>query len=136
MWDTRSFLEQMLTVFIDVRDRIGNHVMLIPSHMAAAIEGYMMYQSYSDWNSEQEQFIRVRLERELPDSLFEEYDDEIPWLRSYACLTLGALLGKFEAGEITEDGLWLGESMLYSFLSTYWERICPTQTKFITPQAE
>lgn len=77
------------------------------------IVGFSRHRPLEDWNYEQFQAIRSRLDGDL--SGLDWFEDGAEAIRLFSCLCLGAMLGKYAAGEIDDVGFLLGDAHLAGF---------------------
>jgi hypothetical protein len=56
--------------------------------------------------------------------LREDYEDCAEAFQTFASLSMGALLGKYNTGEIDDAGFLLGDAHLGGFMAMNTEKIC------------
>jgi hypothetical protein len=84
--------------------------------------GFSHYRPVEDWQYEQYQAIRSRLDGDLVELGW--FEDGAEAIRLFSCFCLGAMLGKLAAGEIDDVGFLLGDAHLAGFNVLNDEKIC------------
>jgi hypothetical protein len=126
-WDTFGLFESLLERFEELAGRARDVRSSGPpgtEQTHAAATGFLLFSPVEDWGREQHDFITRRLEGELSLPALDWYEEGAPAIQMFACLALGALLGKYAAGEIDERDFLLGDAHLASFLLEQDQAIC------------
>src|SRR5687768_2174971 len=118
-WDTFALFERLLDDFEELHRRAQRVRSSGPpgteqTHIAAI--GFLLFSPVEDWGRDQYHSITQRLEGDLSLPALDWYEEGAPAIQMFACLALGALLGKYAAGEINDIGFLLGDAHLASFL--------------------
>jgi hypothetical protein len=90
----------------------------------AAIIGFARFSCLSEWSEQHFELISNRLQGELSLEELSWYEECAEAISVFACLSLGALLGKFQNGEIDDAGFTLADAHLAAFLLQHNENIC------------
>jgi hypothetical protein len=118
-WDTFGLFEQLW----EDRDRLLDAAGSLRSdnvedtlEIKLAIVGFALFSTVEEWDYRHYEIIHHRLQTELsPEALDDEGEDTQAYAR-FACLALGAMLGKYDAGQIDDAGFFLGDAHLAGFL--------------------
>lgn len=89
----------------------------------AAVVGFGQFSELSEWRLCHLDAIESRLQGELSTEELSWYEEGADAIAVFACLALGALLGKVQSCEINEAGFLLGDLHLPAFLSLHNEAI-------------
>ncbi len=124
-WDTFNLFQTLLDDFPQCMQEAetlqsGNLEDVYPVKLS--IVGFSRYRLVEDWQYEQYQAIRSRLDGDLAG--LEWFEEGAEAIRLFSCLCLGALLGKLAAGEIDDAGFMLGDAHLAGFNVLNDEQIC------------
>ncbi len=90
----------------------------------AAVVGFGRFSPVSEWRRQHFDVIANRLHGGLSVEELSWYEECAESISVFGCLALGALLGKFQIGDIDETGFTLGDAHLAAFLSLHNESIC------------
>ena len=127
MWDTFGLFQALLDDFEKLLSSARNLRTTEPEDslaVKAAVVGFGQFSPLSEWGQQHYQIIAKRLQDELSLEELSWYEECAEAVSVFACLALGALLGKFQAGEIDDAGFMLGDAHLPAFLSLHNEAIC------------
>ena len=125
-WDTFGLFETLLQNFeTHLTQAQGIRSSRPPGNEQThlAVSGFLLFQPPEEWGGDEYDFITARLEGELSLEAMEWYEDFAPAVQMFACLALGAMLGKWAAGSIDEVGFMLGDAHLAGFISLNTEAI-------------
>lgn len=126
-WDTFALFERLLDDFDQFLKRTQQHRPADHPNtdlLHAASTGFLRFRPPIDWGPGYHEFIIRRLEGGLSLYALEWYEECAPAIQMFACLALGALLGKYAAEEIDDAGFLLGDAHLAAFLVEQSEAIC------------
>lgn len=125
-WDTFALFETLLSGFGDAlqRAKVAVYEPHTTLRIAAAIEGFQVFQPASIWSVEHAAFIQRGLDEGLSDEALGWHEEYAPSVATFSCFALGALLGKFAKGDIDDAGFLLGEAYLPGFVLLNQEQIC------------
>lgn len=127
MWDTFEFFTEVLNKTENLGSQsvgpdIGIHENVL--EFAMAERGFALYLSSADWSPEHQEFIKERLSNDLSPETLGWYGECAPAVRIFSCLVLGAMLAKYQSGEIDEIDFTLGDAHLAGFIALNNESIC------------
>ncbi len=124
-WDTFSLFESLLDEFplcLQEAKALQSENLEDVYPIKLSIVGFSRYRPVEDWQYEQYQAIRSRLDGDLAE--LEWFEEDAEAIRLFSCLCLGAMLGKLAAGEIDDVGFMLGDAHLAGFNASEDEAIC------------
>ncbi len=90
----------------------------------AAVVGFGQFSPLSEWTGQHFEFINHRIQGELSPEELSWYEECAESISVFSCLSLGALLGKLQAGKIDDLGFLHGDAHLPGFISLNDEAIC------------
>lgn len=91
--------------------------------MAMSMIGFSLYSPISKWSSQHSSLIEGRVSGELSDQSLSWYGEDAKAIGLFSCSILGALLGKYQEGEINDTGFMLGEGHLAGYIAQNMEAI-------------
>jgi hypothetical protein len=132
MWDTFGLFQKLLDNFKNLLTRARDLRTTNPEDtqaVKAAVIGFSLFLPITAWSYEHYLLVDNRLQGELSLEAVKGYvvlpeEDCAQAYVVFACLAIGALIGKFNAGEIDEAGAFLGEAHLVSFIAQHIKEIC------------
>ena len=89
----------------------------------AAIVGFSLFRPTEEWQKHHWQFIEDYRDGDLPDNDSSIKEGEESPYRIFACLALGAILGAFQDGKLSEEEIYTTMSYLPEFLTTHAREI-------------
>lgn len=118
-WDTFGCFEALLQDFEALlRDARNLRVVGTDSFaVKMAVIGFCRFSPRSEWRLAHYEIINTRLQGELSLQELQWYEESAEAISVFACLALGALLGKFQSKEIDDSGFLLGDAHLAGFLA-------------------
>ena len=125
-WDTFALFETLLSGFRDVLKRAKSvvHEPHMSLGVAAAVEGFQMFQPVTAWSVEYAAFIHRGPNEGLSDEALDWHEECATSVATFSCFALGTLLGKFAKGDIDDAGFLSGEAYLPGFVLLNEEQIC------------
>jgi len=125
-WNTFGLFEDLLREFephLRKARQVRSSKPIGTEALHAAVVGFLLFRPAEDWGRDEYEFITERLDGELALDALEWYEEAAPAIQSFSCLALGALLGKYAAGEINDLGFTLGDAHLPAFIALHNEEI-------------
>jgi hypothetical protein len=118
IWDTFGLFEALLG---DFAAALGEADVLPegekqPEGLSLAMVGFCRYRPLGEWHDELGRWLLSRLETDWSADQLSWYGRHGPAVVAFRCLALGALQGKFRAGEIDDAGFLLGDAHLAAFI--------------------
>ena len=121
-WNTFGLFEDLLRKFVPLLGKARQVRSSKPTGtevVHAAVVGFLLFSPVEDWGREHYEFITERLDGELALDALDWYEESAPAVQRFSCLALGALLGKYAAGEIDDLGFTLGDAHLPAFIALH-----------------
>lgn len=125
-WDTFALFESLLKNYHHYKasaQRLQSSNEEDTYEIKLGIIGFSLFQPSEKWNYEFYQLLKQRLDGELSSASLGWHGAEASTYAQFACLAIGALLGKFDAGEIDEKGFLLGDAHLPGFMMLHLKEI-------------
>ena len=88
-----------------------------------AFLGFTRYTPPEHWRAEQIKLILARLAGDLSDESLEWYEEAAPQIAAFSCLALGALLGAYSQGAISDEEFLHGDVLLPGFILLNLKRV-------------
>lgn len=99
-----------------------------PLSIKAAVIGFGLFHPMQAWSKANFEFIESRLNHDLSPDTFSPAPDCDEALTTFACLGLGAILGRFNAGQMDGEQATKSEWYLFAFLNVHGQAICERHT--------
>jgi len=127
LWDTNKLFQALLEDFetsLNSARYLRTTELENSLALKAAIIGFGQFVPVPEWSRQHLEFIADRLQGEFSLQELAWYGECAEAISVFACLALGALLGKYQSGEIDDFGFTLGDAHLAGFISLHNDKIC------------
>lgn len=88
-----------------------------------AVVGFSLFAPVEEWSYKHYLIVHNRLQGELSAEESEADQEDALAFARFACLAIGAMLGKYAAGEIDDAGFLLGDAHLVGYMALEGGRI-------------
>ena len=119
-WNTTELFDELSRRFAELSRAAGD--LSTPNleddlYVRHAIVGFGLFCSVALWSQEHFSLVSQRLEHDLSlESLRDFFKEDAISVRLFSCLALGALLAKYQAGELDDSGFMLGDAHLPGYI--------------------